>query len=315
MSISYISQSTRTRMFDSVMISQMALVGCQASNKPKMETKYSPNEQQEVPTNPNAWDSEEKCFEGRGWHAVAKNMCCRPEPNQVLASRPATFQKKITWKCSTRFTPETRGGSACLSRASALLLLGWEQLAWATGGFSHVTTWDSERNSDQPPQHRENNMLSQLLRAILQLTRIFLVNVLSWESAQNTLPRTYQSQSALPPVLQNPPIFVWLGSFIWLNLHFLTATTWDSTRFEHRLPFVSFFRWPAAANLKADWGGPRESWKKKRPWSPSFFAVFEEKNQVQCDCHPFWWIFSEWKTKLQWFFVFFSERSPCMSRF
>lgn len=36
---------------------KMAFVGCQASNKPKMETKYSPNEQQEVPTNPIAWDS------------------------------------------------------------------------------------------------------------------------------------------------------------------------------------------------------------------------------------------------------------------
>lgn len=70
-------------------------------------------------------------------------------------------------------------GTTCLSHRVKMTFFG--------GGFSNVTTWDSERNSDQPPQQRENNMLSQLLRVILQLTRIFLLNVLSWESTKNTL--------------------------------------------------------------------------------------------------------------------------------
>lgn len=156
MSISYISQSTRTRMFDSVMISQMALVGCQASNKPKMETKHSPNEQQEVPTNPIAWDSEKNISKVEVDMLLQKHVLstrAKPSPSNLTRN-----VKNNVWKCSARFQPAGNAGfPACLSRASALLLLGWEQLAWATewkwlffcGGFSNVTTWDSERNSEQ----------------------------------------------------------------------------------------------------------------------------------------------------------------------
>lgn len=96
---------TRTSICDSVMISQNGICWMSSFQQTKdgnevfsKRTTGSSNESHRM-------RFFKKSFEGRGWHAVAKNMCCRPEPKQVPASRPANFKRKKTWKCSARFTP------------------------------------------------------------------------------------------------------------------------------------------------------------------------------------------------------------------